>query len=380
MPDDMERLFEGLDDGDDPTPDFETSLRARLDEEMIARQRAAGDSDDEGDLALVELPGAHGSRGWGRSGWVRAAAGVAAAAAVIVGVVTITDDGDDGTQVVTEGPESAAECVSSLELTTPGALTVGTITDRRAPWAIGDPTEQSGFVHALTYELAGRLGFADDEVTWVIEDFGDEAAGTALASPARQGVPWEYDVFVDLTSITDEREQALDVSDSYYDVELALVAFDDSPLTDATSVADLEGVTLAAITNTSSLVPGVAVDYARSVVGSQGDVVVFDSRESGLVDIVGTLSNGTADALVVDYPSDRYLTASFDPPLEDVSVVAVAPRAEPPFEEYGLLLEDDSPLTRCVNLALGELRRDGTLEALETEWLREGGTIPTLTE
>jgi polar amino acid transport system substrate-binding protein len=59
--------------------------------------------------------------------------------------------------------------------------------------------------------------------------------------------------------------------------------------------------------------------------------------------------------------------------------VGVLPRAGEP-EELGFLFEKGSELVGCVNEALAELRDDGTLEALEEEWLNQGGGIPTLTE
>jgi polar amino acid transport system substrate-binding protein len=48
-------------------------------------------------------------------------------------------------------------------------------------------------------------------------------------------------------------------------------------------------------------------------------------------------------------------------------------------EELGMLFGDGSELVDCVNEALAALRDDGTLEALEDEWLSQSGDIPTLT-
>jgi polar amino acid transport system substrate-binding protein len=45
-----------------------------------------------------------------------------------------------------------------------------------------------------------------------------------------------------------------------------------------------------------------------------------------------------------------------------------------------MVLADGSLLTRCINRALAALEADGTLADLETEWLRDGGSIPTLTD
>ena len=45
-----------------------------------------------------------------------------------------------------------------------------------------------------------------------------------------------------------------------------------------------------------------------------------------------------------------------------------------------MLFKDGSPLVPCVNEALAALEEDGTLAALQEEWLQAGGDIPTLTE
>ena len=38
-------------------------------------------------------------------------------------------------------------------------------------------------------------------------------------------------------------------------------------------------------------------------------------------------------------------------------------------EQFGLVFELDNPLVECVNIAIGALEADGTLQALEDEWL-----------
>ena len=40
-------------------------------------------------------------------------------------------------------------------------------------------------------------------------------------------------------------------------------------------------------------------------------------------------------------------------------------------EHYGAVFELDNPLVECVNLAIDALKSDGTLQALEDEWLAD---------
>jgi polar amino acid transport system substrate-binding protein len=47
-------------------------------------------------------------------------------------------------------------------------------------------------------------------------------------------------------------------------------------------------------------------------------------------------------------------------------------------EQFGIVLNKDSSLTRCVSSAVDALRDDGTLATLQTTWLAEAGKAPTL--
>jgi polar amino acid transport system substrate-binding protein len=80
------------------------------------------------------------------------------------------------------------------------------------------------------------------------------------------------------------------------------------------------------------------------------------------------------DAIVFDVPTAYYITAV---EITDASIIGILPSSGEP-EELGMLFEDGNPLVECVNAALATLRDAGTLEALEEEWLQQGGDIPTL--
>ena len=43
-----------------------------------------------------------------------------------------------------------------------------------------------------------------------------------------------------------------------------------------------------------------------------------------------------------------------------------------------MLFEKGNPLVECVNLALAALEEDGTMDALETEWLSDTVGVPEL--
>ena len=81
------------------------------------------------------------------------------------------------------------------------------------------------------------------------------------------------------------------------------------------------------------------------------------------------------DAIVFDLPTAYYITAV---EITDASIIGVLPRSDDAPEELGMLFEDGNPLVACVNTALAALRDGGTLDAIEEEWLNQGGGIPTL--
>ena len=266
-------------------------------------------------------------------------------------------DGDDGA-----GEEQAAAC-DPLPLTADDTLTVATGEPAFPPWVSGfdddgndDPTLGEGFEAALVYALAEELGIAEDAVEWVRTGF-DEAVAPG---------PKDYDFNIQQYSITEERDEVVDFSDGYYEVEQALVAAEDSPVVDATSVTDLQDDRLGAAIGTTSL------DYIDEVIGPDSDAAVFDDNAAAKA----AFDAGQVDGLVFDLPTAYFITAV---EITDSSIVGVLPRVGES-EELGMLFEQDSPLVPCVNEALATLAADGTLEALEEEWLSAGGDIPTLSE
>lgn len=273
---------------------------------------------------------------------------------------------------------SAVDCdVDGLPLTEPGMLTVATGEPVFEPWMVDDdPSNGRGFESALVYALAEELGFAEDDVTWVRTGF-DQAIAPG---------PKDYDFNIQQYSITPQREEVVDFSDGYYEVEQAVVAAEDSEVADASSVSDLRSARLGAAIGTTSL------DYIDQVIQPDTQAQVFDDNAAAKA----AFDAGQVDGLVFDLPTAYYITAVEIP---DASIVGVLPRA-PTIgaseatpapegatettsggggEELGMLFEEGSELVPCVNQALSALRDDGTLERLEEEWLSQSGDIPSLT-
>ena len=113
----------------------------------------------------------------------------------------------------TASPNACAK--DNLTTATAGKLTVGT--DNPAyppyfqipatgsatkPWQLGDPTNGRGFESAFAYAVADKLGFAKDNVVWIVVPFDNSfAPGTK-----------PFDLDINQVSFTTERAQAVDMS------------------------------------------------------------------------------------------------------------------------------------------------------------------------
>lgn len=274
--------------------------------------------------------------------------------------------GDDDEEVGSSGEGEAAEdggeatgscAVEDLDLHEAGVLTVATGEPVFEPWMVDDdPTNGEGYESALVYALAAEMGFAEDAVTWVRTGF-DEAI-----APGDK----DYDFNIQQYSITADRDEVVDFSDGYYEVEQALVAAADAEIASATSLADLKSARLGAAIGTTSL------DYIENVIQPDTEALVFDDNAAAKA----AFDAGQVDGIVFDLPTAYYITAVEIP---DSSIVGVLPVVGET-EELGMLFQDGSPLVPCVNQALAALAAAGSLDALQDEWLNQGGSIPTLSE
>jgi polar amino acid transport system substrate-binding protein len=267
---------------------------------------------------------------------------------------TTTEDGAAEDGATDEGAAAAGEC-DTLPLKTEGVLTVATGEPVFEPWMVDDdPTNQQGFESALVYALAEELGV--ETVEWVRTGF-DEAI-----APGDK----DYDFNIQQYSITAERDEVVDFSDGYYQVEQALIGAPDSPVASAASIADLVDTRLGAAIGTTSL------DYIDEVIAPSTEAQVYDDNAAAKA----AFDAGQVDGIVFDLPTAYFITAVEIP---EASIIGVLPRTDGEPEELGMLFEDGSPLVGCVNDALASLRDAGAIEALEDEWLNQGGSIPSLT-
>ena len=259
------------------------------------------------------------------------------------------------------GPASASASGTAcppgaLDTKTPGKLTIGTDNPAYPPWFVDNkPSNGKGFESAVAYSVAERLGYPAKKVTWTRVPFNNAIA------PG----PKTFDMDLNQFSITDERKQAVDFSSPYYLVRQTVITIKGSPIASATSIAALKSAKLGAQVGTTSY--KAITDLIKPTAKAQ----VFNTND----DAKKALQNGTIDGLVVDLPTAFYMTSA---ELTGGKIVGQLPQVGVP-EQFGILLDKGSPLTRCVSRAVNQLRQDGTLAVLEKTWLAGTGGAPELT-
>jgi polar amino acid transport system substrate-binding protein len=259
---------------------------------------------------------------------------------------------------------AAASCdKADLNLVSPGELTVGTDNpayppwfggNENAPWKVSDPRSGEGFESAVAYAVAKQLGFAKAEVKWVVVPFN-----TAFA-PGKK----KFDFDINEISFKPARAKAVDFSNSYYDVNQAIVALKGRPIANAKSVVDLKPYKLGAQLGTTSY------DYIVDNIKPSKKPSVFDTNDAA----IQALKNKQIDGIVVDLPTAFYVTAA---QVENSKIVGQFPTAGTP-EHFGVVFAKGNPLVKCVDEALGKLKSDGTLVSLRQKWLAKAAGAPIL--
>ncbi|WP_159794112.1 ABC transporter substrate-binding protein [Puerhibacterium puerhi] len=282
---------------------------------------------------------------------------LAVAAASVLALAGCTAS-DGGTQGGTDAAASASASASpscepgALPTLTDGVLTVGA-GDPYEPWYVGEKDSGEGFESALVYAVAEQLGYERDAVEWVDVTFDQ------IIAPAQK----PFDIAAYQTTITPERESAVDFSSPYLTTRQGVIVADDGPYAGARTLADLEGAKVGVTAAQTSL------DAAEAAWGDAVEVVPFNAAGDGMQ----ALSAGQVDAMVMDVDQGVAASTVYFP---DTQVIGTLPAVGDP-EQLGLVLDEGSALTPCVSQAVDALEADGTLAQLRTQWLKSDD-IPEL--
>ena len=143
------------------------------------------------------------------------------------------------------------------------------------------------------------------------------------------------------------------------------MTFEDSPYASAQSLADLADAKLGAQIGTTSL------DFIDNVIQPNEKAAVYDTN----VDAKSAMDAGQLDGIVVDLPTGFYITAVR-------SKARSSPRRLLPSRRtrrVRLLFAEGNALKGCIDPVLEEMKADGTLAALEEQWLTSGTGIFVIT-
>jgi len=276
-----------------------------------------------------------------------------AAVAICAGIVAC---GSSSSSPSSSAGGAAASCSNAgiqKDLYKKGQLTVATDKPAYPPWfENNNPANGKGFESAVAYAIAKQLGFKTSQVQWAYEPFD------ASYSPG----PKKFDFDINEISYSVARAQVVTFSDSYYDVQQALVALKNSPIATKHSPADLKTYVYGDQVGTTSLA------FINSQIQPTQTPKVFET----LNDVKQALQTKQIAALVTDTPTAQFISSSEIP---GSVMVAQFPSTG---EHYGLLFAKGNPLVTCVNKALATLKSNGTLATLASKYLRIYTSVPTI--
>ena len=233
--------------------------------------------------------------------------------------------------------EAASE-TETAELSTvePGKLIMST----NAAFPPYEMTTDSGEFEGIDIEtaqaIADKLG-----LELQIDDMDFDAALLAV----QQG---KSDMVMAGVTVTDERQNVMDFTDSYATGIQSIIVKEDS---DITSVDDLAGKKIGTQRGTTGYL------YCSDDFGDE-NVVAYDD---GLT-AVQMLNNGQVDCVVIDNaPAKEFVAANPGLKLLDTAYVE---------EDYAIGVgKGNTELKDAINTALEELKADGTLQAIVDKYI-----------
>jgi polar amino acid transport system substrate-binding protein len=251
-----------------------------------------------------------------------------------------------------------------LNLVTSDKLTVGTDNPAyppwfggtpKKPWKVSDPNSGQGFESAVAYAVAKQLGFSKGDVKWIVVPFDQSF---------RPGSK-NFDFDINQISFTQQRAKAVSFSDSYYNVNQALIGIKGSPITKVKTQADVKKYKLGVQLGTTSY------EYVVNNIKPSQKPSVYNNSQ----DVTSALKAHQIDGVVVDLPTAFFITGSGEVP--NSVVVGQFPTVGTP-EHFGMVFAKGNSLVSCVDKALAKLKSDGTLPKIQREWLSNKASAPVL--
>ena len=256
--------------------------------------------------------------------------------------------------------EAAAETTGAAEETSydlsgskylsDGELTVGLNATFPPFEYVGDGTDSfeaitsnegnaTGFDVAMMNEIGKRLG-----VNVVIEDMDFDGIVPAIGSKIDCGATG--------MTITDERKEAVNFSDPYYNATQAVLLPKDSDVKTEDDLKACKAIGVQAGTTGETVARGI----------NDSAVVSVKSFNQAVLDLV----NGKDDAVVIDQVPGEAFQKQYSDQLQlvDGSVFNFD------VEQYGIAMpKDDEVMLNAINGALADMKADGTYDKLLDEYI-----------
>jgi polar amino acid transport system substrate-binding protein len=228
---------------------------------------------------------------------------------------------------------------NTFEPASPGTVVVATSLPSPGFWAGDDVGALDGFEWGLARALADELGLG---VSFRDVPFRDIVTGELHGA----------DLALAQVSITNEREDRVEFSVTYFDSAPAVLAPSDADdIHDLATARDRSWVVERATTEEA---------FVGDVIQPDRPVVTVDDE----AEAVDAIMAGDADAALLDLPAALVIAAR-------VPGLGVDARFDDP-ERYGVVLPEGSPdiNRRAINKALRGLLADGTVDDLADRWLQ----------
>ncbi|ERG89246.1 MAG: ABC-type amino acid transport/signal transduction system, periplasmic component/domain protein [halophilic archaeon J07HX5] len=254
------------------------------------------------------------------------------------------DGGDDGGGDSTDsgdGGDDSTDSSDEVETITPGTA------PGFAPFEFrNDDNELVGFDVDLATAVIEAAGYeAASPENWVTIEFD------TLIPSLRRG---DMDLVAAAMTITEERDEQIDFSESYYEANQAVLVREDD--IDPSEFADLEGRRVGAQSGTtgestaeSELVEPGLIDGSQY--NSYGNYVLA----------INDLENGNIDAVVIDTPVANNFADD-----RSVQVAFVFETGE----EFGFGMQEGDDRISDINEGLAEVRDNGTYDELVSEYFQ----------
>ena len=240
----------------------------------------------------------------------------------------------------TEAAETTETEAAVSEALADGVLTVGTNAEFPPFEYVNDNGEPDGFDIALIKAIGEKLG-----VTVEVENMEFASLISSIGS--------KIDVAIAGMTVTEERKESVDFSDSYYDAVQYVVLPADSEIATA---ADLENKAIGVQLGTTG--DFIASDIAGATV----------SQYNKAVDAVNDLINGRVECVIIDKNPALVFEGKFEGQV--VAVDGAQFGFEP--EQYAIAMpKGDAALVEQVNAALEEIKADGTFDELVKTYIEE---------